>query len=110
MNKDMRFTVAIVLTPTAVAVGYCPNGTYINAGDTVTLEDYGKGTIAMLDTYNTYEEVKKYQKITGLDLLKILNRIEVKVVDWSDQKEGAIDDIRGAEEDNAAAKDCANIS
>lgn len=110
MNKDMRFTVAIVLTPTATAVGYCPNGTYINAGDTVTLEEYGKGIIAMLDTYNTYEEVQKYQQITGLDLLKILNRIEVKAVDWSDQKEGAIDDIRGAKEDNTAAEDCTDIS
>ena len=30
--------------------------------------------------------------------------------DWSDQKEGTIDDIRGAEENNAAAEGCANIS
>ena len=41
--------------------------------------------------------------------MKILNRIEVKAVDWSDQKEGTIDDIRGAEENNAAAEDCTDI-
>ena len=110
MNKDMRFTVAIVLTPTAVAVGYCPDRTYINAGDRVTLEKYGEGIIAMLETFKKHEEVQKYQQITGLDLLKILNRIEVEAVDWSDQKEGTIDDIRGAEEDDAAAEDCADIS
>lgn len=110
MNKNMRFTVTIVLTPTAVAVGYCPSGTCIHVGDKVTLEKYGKGIIAMLETFNTYEDLQKYQRITGLDLLKILNLIEVKAVDWSDQEEGTIDDIQGAKEDNAAAEDCTDIS
>lgn len=81
-KKEQKFKMAIVVTYEGPVLGYCPDSAYPSNGGKVSVEDYGEGTVVMVDSYHTWEAVAKHAEKTGLSLVRILTIIEVKKVDW----------------------------
>lgn len=81
-KKEQKFKMAIVVTNQGTVLGYCPDDAYPSEGGKASVEDYGEGTVVMIDSYNTWESVVKHAEKTGLNLVRILTIISVKKVNW----------------------------
>lgn len=85
-KKDTKYKVCAVKVGNGVVMGYVPDkDNYVHVGDDVRIgEALSWGTVLLVDDYITYEDMVKWEQVTGVEFQKIMTIYDRNEVKWEE--------------------------
>ena len=85
-KKDTKYKVCAVKVGNGIVMGYVPDkDNYVHVGDDVRIgEDLSWGTVLLVDDYITYEDMVKWEQVTGVEYQKIMVIYDRNEVKWNE--------------------------